>query len=210
MCECHSVGLSLNGNQLSLTFPHTVPFPLHSSYAYPILPSNDVSSKNGAHSLDPKRGRKDFPFGMKRSTLEPRAHELQNIRAKLPNTMKIFLPSSRPSVVEGRRGRRGGGIRNVCIWSDWTFTRILPHIFHPKKGGKKKAEALADHHIITRSLIARPLTESRQGAPCVYVSSASLTDFSLPACDPRWNTESRQHLTCYFHLPIHHPPFNCL
>lgn len=59
----------------------------------------------------------------------------------------------------------------VCMWSDWTFAQILPHSFHlriikkkERKKNKKAAGALADHHIITSSLIARPLLESRPGA----------------------------------------------
>lgn len=33
----------------------------------------------------------------------PRAYEHQNIRVKLPNTMKIFLPISLPCFSEGRQ-----------------------------------------------------------------------------------------------------------
>lgn len=81
-----------------------------------------------------------------------RAYEYQNIRVKLPNTMKIFLPIPQPCFFR-RETVRGGGI---CRVSWIVFDQTGPLQGSLLTFSNKETEALADHHIITRSLIAIP------------------------------------------------------
>lgn len=127
LCAVQHVALMWSEYPSTFNIPHTLTIFFHLMISVYILRTRAEG------------GRKTFQMGSSahpfRSHSAARAYELdedQSIQAKLLNTMKIFLSVSPPCISDGAgRELRGSGGVVDCIWSDWTFTRISPHIFHP-------------------------------------------------------------------------------